>query len=402
MLKYFRVPLLFLFVGSLLGVFLRWQFISPTTGTNYSFFLHGHSHVMFLGWIFNVLYIAFCHNHVSITQQSTLRKLFIALQMLVVAMLISFPMQGYGFYSILFSTLHTFGALAFVILFFRKTRGNNLLSAWLARVALLLFALSTAGPFALGYIIANHLGQSDWYFYAIYFYLHFQYNGFFIFGVLSLVFNQFERKGIPFDRLKAKRFGFITAMICLPTYLLSTLWSQPGMVFNWIGGISAVFQLLACYYLLPIVIQRSAIVNKFNKTSVILLCVSLIAFVIKLILQIVSAFPVVAQMAYELRPVVIAYLHLVMIGMVSVLLFVWYVESGLFQHRRLNKIVIVFLASFIGMELCLIASPWWSILLKYVHVSSYVSLLFFSGVLSFSFLLFYTSTFHEKLTKIRF
>src|SRR5688572_29855994 len=109
MLRYARIPLLFLFIGTLLGVFLRWQFISATPGVNYSFVLHGHSHIMFLGWIFNALYVGICYNHIAAEETKFFRILFIALQVLVVGMLIAFPLQGYGFYSILLSTLHTFG-----------------------------------------------------------------------------------------------------------------------------------------------------------------------------------------------------------------------------------------------------------------------------------------------------
>src|SRR6187401_3648361 len=112
---YYRVPLLFLLIGSLIGVFLRWQFISPTSGVNYIFFLHAHSHIMFLGWIFNVLYIAFVTKHVDENGDKFFLSLFWVLQVLNVGMLISFPLEGYGPFSILFSTLHTVGAILFVV-----------------------------------------------------------------------------------------------------------------------------------------------------------------------------------------------------------------------------------------------------------------------------------------------
>jgi hypothetical protein len=181
MQRFIKVPLLFLFIGSLLGVFLRWQFVSPTAGINYSYFLQAHSHIMFLGWVFNVLVIGFVINNVPEGQQRAFRNIFMVLQVLVIGMLISFPLQGYGFFSILFSTLHTIVAIVFVIKFLKRVKHTNTMSVWYARMALAFFIISTAGPFSLGYLMSAGFGQTQWYYFSIYFYLHFQYNGFLMF-----------------------------------------------------------------------------------------------------------------------------------------------------------------------------------------------------------------------------
>src|SRR5688572_28410983 len=102
MLRHYRIPLYFLVIGSLLGVFLRWQFIQPTPLINYTFVLHGHSHMMFLGWVFSAIYIGFVAHYIPETDYKFFRILFLILQMLVIAMMVSFPLQGYGFYSVLF------------------------------------------------------------------------------------------------------------------------------------------------------------------------------------------------------------------------------------------------------------------------------------------------------------
>jgi hypothetical protein len=401
MLSYFRIPLTFLFVGSLLGVFLRWQFIMPTAGINYSFFLHGHSHVMFLGWIFNALYIAFCHNHISETEIRFFKNVFIVLQILIVGMLISFPLQGYGFYSILFSTLHTVGVFMFIIVFFRKTKNDESTSAWFARIALVFFTISTTGPFSLGYLMSNEMGHTNWYFFSIYFYLHFQYNGFFIFGIFSMFFNLLERKGIQFDTRKAGTFGWILAAVVLPTYLLSILWAKPGLTFNIVAGISAFIQLIALWVFINVLTERfSEIRRTFSKASIYFLSVVLLAFALKLLLQVSSAFPEVAQLAYELRPVVIAYLHMVLIGIVSLFIFIWYIEFNLFGGASEKRIVVLFLASFIGMEICLTISPWWSALFGTGVLASGECIFFFSVMLSLSCFLLFISAYSKKLIKI--
>jgi hypothetical protein len=114
--KLFKLPLVFLFIASCIGLFLRYQVISPIDGVVYSYVLHAHSHVMFLGWVFNVLIIAFTTEFAEVRG---FKILFWFLQFCVLGMLISFPLQGYGVFSITFSTLHTFAALVFIIQFFR-------------------------------------------------------------------------------------------------------------------------------------------------------------------------------------------------------------------------------------------------------------------------------------------
>lgn len=388
MLKYARIPLLFLFIGSLLGVFLRLQFVAPTPGINYSFFLHGHSHVMFLGWVFNVFYIAFTENHIVKSEQKIFIKLFIVLQVLTVGMLIAFPIQGYAFYSILFSTCHTFIAVAYCILFFKKTKGSTGASLLFARIALIFFIISNIGPFFLGYFMSAGMAHSPWYYFSIYFYLHFQYNGFFLLGIFSLLFYLLESKKIKFDNDLAKRSGILLAVLCVPTYLLSTLWAKPGLVYNVVAGLTALIQLSS----IPLIIRLGKpilynIKQRFNAASKILLVIAFVSFIIKLVLQFMSAFPMIAQLAYELRPVVIAYLHLVLLGIISSILLVWYRESGITFHINFKLLTILFIIAFAGMEFGLVAMPWWSRLFGTTVFTSAIYLLLCAVFLSLSYFL---------------
>lgn len=400
MLKYFRLPLLFLFIASAIGVFLRWQFISPTPGVNYTFILHAHSHIMFLGWVFNALYIAFTISYVEHGEHKIFQNLFIVLQFLIVGMMISFPLEGYGLYSILFSTLHTFGAILFVILFYKKTKHATTISIWYARTALIFFTISTLGPFSLGYLMSNGMGQSQWYYFSIYYYLHFQYNGFFIFGIFSLFFGFLERKEIQYNLEKAKGIGKLMAFSCVPAYLLSILWSKPGLTFNVIGGLAAIIQLFAfAEFFRLLKINRKAIQHSICKYSYLYLFIVLIAFALKLLLQFLSSHPHLAQLAYELRPVVIAYLHLVLLGVISLFLFSWYLEMNFIGKTSGKKILILFLISFTGMETCLVLTPWWSTISRYLLLSATQCIFFFSVLLFLSCFLLFCSSLTKKPDK---
>jgi hypothetical protein len=387
MVKYTSIPLLFFFLASLIGVFLRWQFILPTPGINYTYFLHAHSHTMFLGWVFNALYLGFIIAYIKDDEQKVFKTIFLVLQLLVVAMMISFPVQGYGLYSILFSTLHTLLAIVFIVIFFRKTKNIEMISCWFARTSLLFFTLSTLGPFSLGYLMANGLGQSQWYNFSIYYYLHFQYNGFFLFGVLSLFFQLLEGKQITFNVQQAKAIGQWMALACVPAYFLSVLWAKPGIIFNGIAGIAGLIQLYALV-LLFYFLKRIQIPSHFSKAAFFCFVIGILAFSLKIVLQLFSALPTVANFAYEFRPIVIAYLHLVLIGIISVLVLGWYIEKNFINQKFAGKTLAAFLITFTGTQIALILQPWWNEVSYYIILSSAQFLMLFSILLSISCFLF--------------
>ena len=361
MRKYYSIPLIFLFLAALIGLFLRWQFIAPTPGVRYTFFLHGHSHVMFLGWIFNVLYLSFVEYHLPALRRKNYIRLFIALQVLVIAMMISFPIQGYGLFSIIFSTVHTLGVIIFVPVFFHDSKKQRSVSLWFARTSLIFFFLSTAGPFILGYLMANGLGQTVWYNFSIYYYLHFQYNGFFLFGVISLFFQLLERKGIAVNQSTSKSFVLWMALACVPAYALSLLFAKPGIAFNIIGAGAATIQIIALVRFVPEIRRLAASLKKqFHPLTRGLFGLVTIALILKSILQLASAHPAIAQLAYELRPLVIAYLHLVLVGIITLFLLAWYVEMRLVKIILAGVSATLLVTGFIGSEFCLVILPWWS------------------------------------------
>lgn len=347
----------------------------------FPYWLHAHSHLMFLGWIFNLLSLAFIHAHIEEHYRKKYITLFLIIQVLLLGMFISFPLQGYGFYSITISALHTVLVGVFTVWFFKETR-NKVAdpTLWFARISLALFLVSAIGPFSLGPLMVNGLVYSKWYYFAVYYYLHFQYNGVFTFGVLSLFFGLLEDRGVVPDQRLVKRFGYFLLLSCFPAYFLSTLWAQPGLIFNILGLIAAFTQLIALYYFIQLV--RSIpllLIRRVSLAAKLLFAVAFLSFITKLILQILSAHPYMAQLAYEIRNYVMAYLHLVLLGMISTLLLGWCIEQHWVKKPSLPT-VILFLIGFVGTELTLIS-----------HISSEGSLInspnllfFFSCIMVFS------------------
>lgn len=65
-----------------------------------------------------------------------------------VGMLVSFPLQGYAFWSILFSTLHIFAQLGFTWIFFKETEKNREISVVFAR-------FGSANGFCFGCVVSG-------------------------------------------------------------------------------------------------------------------------------------------------------------------------------------------------------------------------------------------------------
>jgi hypothetical protein len=308
---------------------------------------------MFLGWLFNVFIIAFT------TEFSLVRWfkiIFWFLQWCVLGMLISFPLQGYGVFSITFSSLHTLAAFVFIVIFFQSTKRMPSLALTIARIALIFFALSSFGPFVLGYLKANGLEHSNMYRFSIYFYLHFQYNGFFFFSVLSLFIKLIENE-MPVNTLRAVKSGsYIFVFACVPAYVLSILWSEPSSIFNIIGFISALAQLIGCLFLFQ-ALRRFFSMSRLNGQEKLLFMVSFVALGLKFVLQLISAFPAAALFANEFRAIVIAYLHVVLLGFISLFLIAWLMQKRQIESNAPRAVGLI-VTGFVGSEILLAISPW--------------------------------------------
>lgn len=362
MRKYYSIPLVFFLLAALLGLFLRWQFISPTPGIRFAYFVHGHSHVMFLGWVFNVLYLALVEHHIDSSRHRRYLNFFLLLQILVFAMMISFPVQGYGAFSIAFSTAHTVAVMIFIPVFFRHTSGTVTAALWFARMSWIFFFVSTLGPFALGYLMASGMGTPTWNNISIYYYLHFQYNGFFLFGIFSLFFSFLQNEGIAIDHPRMKTFGKWMAIACVPTYFLSVLFARPFGIFYWLGGAGAVIQLIALVMFVHHVFQiKDQLRSRVKPLLVPVGYVILATLFTKALLQLASAHPFVAELAYSMRPVVIAYLHLVLVGIISLFLVAWYIQRNLMDKVAARTALIALMIGFTGSEAVLVLLPWWGI-----------------------------------------
>ena len=305
-----------LLIVALLGLLLRAFPFLHSFPFSFKNVLHGHSHFAFAGWVTPVLLYLVLKQFPALKAAIPYyhwRNVTLLFLLSAYGMLVSFPLQGYKAVSISFSTIAIF-ATVYLALCCRKAskRLPPATSLRFLNAGLFYACLSAAGPLALGPLMVLQKSGSPLYFDAIYFYLHFQYNGFFTFLVLALVFQVMENNGTV-------RYGkgvfLLFNSAAFPTYALSVLWHQPGIGFNWIGGGAALLQVAGVIYLL----KDGFAFAKFRSSF--LWKTAAAAFLIKLMLQVISAVPRVAELAYVQRNFIIAYLHLVLLGFVTTAIF---------------------------------------------------------------------------------
>ena len=382
-----KTALLFLITAGFLGALLRLSFFYQIEGFNYKYFLHAHSHVVLLGWVFNALYAGLIMGFVSFGSSIAKKYhwLFWLFQASVLGMLFAFPVQGYATWSIIFSTLHIILSFFFVYFFLRDTNRNNStiatnqLSFSFVRWGLLFLVLSSAGPFALGAIMATGQPETIWYDLAIYFFLHFQYNGWISFTLFGLLFWLLETNGVSFNRKYATNFFGLMVAACLPAYALSALWTHPDWFVYFIGGVAALLQTVALFFLSKMLFGIRIPIKKLFAAPVrFIMILAFTAFAVKILLQLLSAFPFMADLAYQVKNFIIGYLHLVFIGFISLVLIGWFIQVRLLriEHSIAKVGMMLFIVGFVASELYLVIPS-----LLQVQIPFYYQSIFFQSML---------------------
>ena len=235
--------------------------------------------------------------------------------MAVLGMLATFPVQGYGPASIAFSTLHMVGAGVFAWRLWRRNLAAPGARFHL-RLALACLVLSGLGPLVLGPLAALGLRDTPAYLLCIYFYLHAQYNGWFLFFLQALLLQPpagreaSERE----TRLAVSAGRWLGAGVVL-TLAQSTLWLGPPAWVRGVAALGGVAQLVGFARLLH-ALRASAWPVGGTRLTRALRRLAFASWALKLVLQVTAAAPGLAPLVNH-RFVVIAFLHLVFLGVVA-------------------------------------------------------------------------------------
>ena len=308
-------------MAAAIGVILRIYFLHPFRGLVPEFWVHAHSHITFLGWVFLGIIASF-NIYLSKKPGFPADRFLLVIGWIVVSnlgMLISFPVHGYGALSIFFSSLHMAAGIYAYFLYRPFMIGNALFGMKLIHSAFIFMIISGIGPAALGPLMALGFRDSSWYDLAVYFYLHFQYNGWFTLAIFGILFLELDIRDVHPSWL------YLINLSIVLTYLLSTLVIQPPAWIYYLGGLGALIQIIPFIYLLVIILKyHGRIVQPGRPLTNVLLLLSLGVFETKMYLQFFSSIPAIANWALHSRNMIIAYLHFVLLGFVTSFIVGWW------------------------------------------------------------------------------
>lgn len=373
------------FILSLVGLLLRYYKMEPLSFLNYMNIVHAHSHFAFAGWGFMILSLLLYYSFIPSSKiKRSYHLLFWLSNLSAFGMLISFPIQGYALYSIGFSTIYIFSTYGFAYKFYHDTKQQkrvDTVAILFAHTSLFFLVISSIGAFGMGPIMAMGKTGTSLAYNTIYFYLHFQYNGWFIFGIIALFFRYLERNNINYAIGKAQLFYVLMVISCILGYFLSTLWTKPNAIAYIFSGVAATLQIFALILLLQIIYaSRKALLSNGNQLLRLLGILVLLFFSLKILMQLASVFPVIVEWTTTSRNLIIAYLHLVMLGVFTIYIFFHLIKTSLItQSIWLTLGLYLFLIGFFTTETLLFLKA--------------LLLLFDQGIPNFSFWVFILTLF---------
>ncbi len=334
---WFKFSIVNLMIVALLGVIMRYKIVYSFPYLNQKHLLHAHSHFAFDGWITQTLFIfmiAFLAKFLSPDAIRKYRVILIANLICAYGMVLAFSWQGYGAVSIFFATASIFTGYLFSYWYYvdLKSVPASPAKPWF-NVALLFNVVSSVGTFYLAYMMYTRSVNQNHYLGSLYFYLHFQYNGWFLFAAMGLLLAWLKEK-YPMIRISPAVFYLFFAA-CIPAYFLSTLWANLPVWLYALVVLAAIAQVVAWIIFLRQIRDYWDVIKPVKWTvAPVLFVLVAFAFSIKLLLQLGSTIPSVSKLAFGFRPIVIAYLHLILLAVFSLFLLAYTYAQQYLRNNR--------------------------------------------------------------------
>lgn len=322
--------------ASLFGLAMRYLFVGELPFFKYKFLLHAHSHVALMGWAYMLVSGSLIHFFTRhLPERRAYNALLVVNVVCAAGMALSFPFQGYGAVSLTFSTLHLFAAYAFAFYFLRDMKDDRSGAARLARWGVYWLVISTAGLWAITPVMLVFGKLHPLYFMCIQFFLHFQLNGWLTYGVLGILWKYAEGKQ---GELNLSDKGFWTLQVSLVlTYALSVTWSNPYPALFVMNGIGVVLQMAALWFVIRPVLPAITFPLRNGTWKQWIVATGVASLVLKVLIHVAVVMPVVAEISYTVKNFVIGFIHLVVLGSVTLTLVGILLERGLLPASGVSK-----------------------------------------------------------------
>lgn len=326
------------FLVSVLGVLMRYKIAYSLPIVDQKHVQEAHSHFAFYGWITQIIYvliIRYLHGILPAQQLKKYHTLMVVNAISAFVMIPSFIYSGYYWLSIAASTAALLTSFVFFFFLLTDLRGKqDLAKSWFLG-GLFFAVISSIGVFGLSYMKSSGNMTQDVYLGATYYYLHFQYNGFFIFSGIGLLIHSLKEIGSEISEKDNKVIFWLMFIGCIVGFGLSVLWMKmPLWIFIAII-LGTVVQTIGAIKLYLIVKKNwIKLVPNYSALQRFVLMYVGFAFFAKIVLQLGSTIPVLSQFAFGFRNVVIAYLHLILLMCVSVFFINQILATNMFKITK--------------------------------------------------------------------
>nr|WP_294895231.1 hypothetical protein [uncultured Pedobacter sp.] len=321
------------------GVCLRCMHCFSLPTINYQFLLHAHSHFAFAGWMFLAIILLFFREFKrdNLLLKAQFNQIFVLTMLVGFGMLISFYLTGYKAVSITLSTLFIFVGYWFAFVVskgetFKKSAHK--ISNVLLKGALIFLVISSIGPFSLGYLKSTGVHNLALQQNAIYFYLHFQLNGFMQLALLGLFFKAYLKHNSKSNK-NAVVWTKLLVLSTLPLYAMFTLWAKPPVWVYVLVFVSALLHFVAWIVLL---FKLKADLKPLS----FLVKIAFIAISLQFFFQILIAIPAIGNWAFASRNLIVGYIHLLTLGSLSPLIIDLFTEAGFLKlSQKINYFFVI-------------------------------------------------------------
>lgn len=342
--KWLTISLINLAIVALLGFILRSKILFSIPFIDFKNTIHAHSHFAFGGWVTLAIMTLMIYEILprSDSGKGVYQWILAGIALNAFGMLVGFLWQGYGLESIFFSTLFIFTTYAFTWVFIKHVRKSAASTTvkFLSIASLVYLVLSSIGPYTLAYMMASKSGNIILYKDAVYTYLHLQYNGFFTLAVFALFVNRIENlltiKGLK----NMSKFAQLLTLSVISSLFLCYLWHYPNYIIRIVAVAGSISMLLATGYFIVTILPFRKWQQRLSNTTAFVAALSLSAFVLKMALQSLTIFEKIGAEVFNNRPVIIGFLHLVLLCFITLYLLSHFIHAGILKNDRLSKVAI--------------------------------------------------------------
>src|SRR5690606_38432329 len=198
---------------------------------------------------------------------------------------------------------------------------------------------------------------------SIQFFIHFQFNGWFLFGALAILFKFLENHGQVL-RFSPLIWTFVIASVPL-TYILSVTPSAPLDVLFLLIAIGVVFQGIAYGTFLFRAIKSLKSITFKSALVRSLLILGIGSLIAKVLMQLSFISPSIAIVSYSINNFVIGFIHLIMLGAITFTISSLLLQEGVFPYNKTARSGWIILGlGFVVTEIILFVQGcffWWNL-----------------------------------------